>query len=56
MLSSLLTLLDILTGGLHKDKRKNCESYHEYVTVNDSSLVFKCVDCNKNYEKEFDED
>ena len=26
-----------------------------HVTVNDGSFIFKYVDCNKNYEKEFDE-
>ena len=45
MLSLLSTLPDILTRGLL-----------EYVTVNHSSLVFTCLDCNKNYEKDFDED
>ena len=43
MLSSLLALPDILTGGLHKDECKNYKSCLEYVTVNDSLLVFKCV-------------
>lgn len=28
----------------------------EYMTVNDDPLVFKCVDCNKNYEKRFNKD
>ena len=40
-----ITLTDILTRGLL-----------EYVIVNHSSLVFTCLDCNKNYEKDFDED
>ena len=34
----------------------NCNYCFEYVTVNNVTLVLKCVDCNKSYEKEFGED
>ena len=55
MSRSLSSLADNLAKGLHKDK---CKMYSvlEYMTVNDDPLVFKCVDCNKNYEKRFNKD
>ena len=54
MASSLPSLTDNLAKGLHKDK---CEKYKSGLvdaTVKDSTLTFKCVDCNKNHEEEFD--
>ena len=42
MLSLLSSLADNLVKGLHKDKCKDCKSNLPYMTVNDSSLVFKC--------------
>ena len=32
--------------GLYKDKCEKCKSNLEYATVKDSTLTFKCVDCN----------
>ena len=53
--SSLSSLADNLSEGLHKDKCKNCKSDLEYVTASavakDTILIFKCVDCNESYEK-----
>ena len=55
--SSLSSLADNLSEGLHKDKCKNCKSDLEYVTASavakDTILIFKCVDCNESYEKTF---
>ena len=34
----------------------NCKYCFEYATVNNDTLVLKCVDCNKSYKKEFGED
>ena len=53
--SSLSSLTDIVTEGLHKDKCEKCKSGFESITVKNGTLTFKCVDYNKNYEKEFDE-
>ena len=44
-----------LAEGLHKGKRKDCKFCLEYVNTKDGSFIFKCSDCNKIYEKEFDE-
>ena len=54
--SSLSCLADNLAEGLHKYKYEDCKFDLEYMTVNDRSLIFKCKDYKKNYEKEFDED
>ena len=54
--SSPSSLDDNLAERSHKDKCKNCKANHEYITVSNGSLVFKCVECNKNYKKKFDED
>ena len=55
MARSLSSLADNFTGEPHRGKSKSYKSDLEYITINDSSFVFKCVDCNTNYEKEFDE-
>ena len=54
MASSLPSLTDNLAKGLHKDKCEKYKSGLEYATVKYSTLTFKCVDCNKNHEKELD--
>ena len=56
MSSSPLSLDDNLAERSHKDKCKNCKSNHEYMTLRNGSLVFKCVECNTYYKKMFDED
>ena len=40
---------------LPKDYTKMILSAFEYVAAKDNILTFKCDDCNKDYEKEFDE-
>ena len=54
MLRSLSGQAGNLPEGLRKDKFKDCKSGLEYIIAKDSILIFKCVDCNKNYDKEFD--
>ena len=54
MVSPLSRLADNIAKGLHKVKCKDCMSGLEYVAGKDDILTFKCVDCNKNYEKVFD--
>ena len=39
-----------------KTKYKDCKFYLQYLTVKDKILQFKCLNCKKNCEKEFDED
>ena len=56
MVCSLSSLTDNLKEGLHKCKYNDCKSSFEYMTIKDSLLTFKCVYCNKTYEKKFHED
>ena len=53
MPSSLSSLADNLSEGLHKDKCKYCKPDFEYMIAKENTLIFKCVDCKTNYKKEF---
>ena len=56
MASSLSNLTDNLAEGLHEGKC-NCKSSRlEFMTANNSLLTFKCMVCNKTYERNFDQD
>ena len=48
MATSLSNLFDNLTEGIHK-------IFLEYESVEDNSIKFKCIFCNKNYSNKFDE-
>lgn len=54
MSSSLSNLTDILSEGLHKDKNQRLQRFSG-VCDRDNKLTSECVDCKKNYGKEFDE-
>ena len=55
MASSLSNLVDNLAEGVHKIKRKNCDCFLEYESVNDNLIKYKCLSCNKNYSNKLDE-
>ena len=56
-MSSLLSnLVDNLTEGIHNDKWTDCKSYYDYLLIKDDQLIFRCLKCNKNNNKEFNED
>lgn len=52
MTTSFSSLADKFTEGLHKGKCKYRKYRLEYGNVEDGSLEFKCVYCNKNCEKQ----
>ena len=54
MTSSPSRVADNFTKGLYKDKV--CKFNLEYMTAKNNITLPKCADCNKNFEKEFDED
>ena len=33
----------------------NCECYRKYTNIKDDFIEYKCLCCNKNYQKMFDE-
>ena len=53
---SLSSFTDNFAEGRNNDKCEDCKSYCEYMEVIDGSLMCKCLNCNKNLEKEFKED
>ena len=71
MASSLSNLVNNLSEGIHRikckygddDKKretcgikyKHCECFLEYTNFKDDLIEFKCLSCNKNYQRKFDE-
>ena len=56
MSSSLSSLVDNLSEGLHGDKCTDCKSCLDYMSVKDDQLIFRCFECKKNYKKEFNKE
>ena len=56
MSSSLLSLFDNLSEGIHNDKCIHCKSCLECLSIEDNKLMCKCIDCNKNYKKDYNKD
>ena len=56
MSSSLSSLIDSLSEGLHCGKCIDCKSCLEYMPVKDDQLIFMCFECKKNYEKDFNKE
>ena len=53
MATSLSKLVDNLTDNIHNDKCDKCKSNLCFVNAVNEKLIFKCIDCEKEYEKEF---
>ena len=56
MATSLLKLVDNLTDNIHNDKCTKCKSNLCFVRAMNEKLIFKCIDCEKEYEKEFNKE
>ena len=56
MATSLSKLVDNLTDNIHNDKCIKCKSNLCFVRAMNEKLVFKCIDCEKEYEKEFNKE
>ena len=61
MSSSLSSLVDNLSEGLHSDKCTDCKSCLDYMITKDdqqscTQLIFRCFECKKNYEKDFNKE
>ena len=56
MATSLSKLVDNLTDNIHNDKCIKCKSNLCFVRVMNETLLFKCIDCEKEYEKEFNKE
>ena len=53
MATSLSKLVDNLTYNIHNDKCVKCKSNLCFVRAMNEKLIFKCIDCEKEFEKEF---
>ena len=49
--TSLSSLVDNLSDGLHNNKCTDCNSNLDYMKVENSPLIFLCLKYNKNYNK-----
>ena len=56
MATSLSKLVDNLTDNIHSDKCDKCKSNLCFVEAVNEKLIFKCIDCEKEYEKEFNKE
>ena len=56
MATSLSKLVDNLTDNIHNNKCIKCKSNHCFVRAINEKLIFKCIDCEKEYEKEFNKE
>ena len=53
MSTSLSSLVDNLSEGLHSDKCTDCKSCLDYMITKDEQLIFRCFEYKKNYKKDF---
>ena len=51
MATSLSKLVNNLTDNIHNDKCIKCKSNLYFVRAMNEKLIFKCIDCEKEYEK-----
>ena len=56
MATSLSKLVDNLTDNIDNDKCIKCKSNLCFVRAINEKLIFKCIDCEKEYEKEFNKE
>ena len=53
MPSSLSSLVDNLSEAVHSEKCTGCKSCLDYMITKDDQLIFRCLECKKNYKKDF---
>ena len=53
MSTSLSSLVDNLSEKLHNDK--DCKSELDYMSVKNNQLIFQCLECKRNYKKDYKE-
>ena len=56
MATSLSKLVDNVTDNIHNDKCIKCKSNLCFVRAMNETLLFKCIDCEKEYEKEINKE
>ena len=56
MSSSLSSLVNNLSEGVHGNKCIDCKSCLIYMIIKDDQLIFRCIEFKKNYQKEFNKE
>ena len=56
MSSSLLSLVNNLSEGLHSGKCIDCKFCLDYISVKDDQLIFRCFESKKNQNKDFNKE
>ena len=54
--SSLSSLVNNLSEGLHSDKCTDSKSSLDYIATKDKQLIFRWFECKKNYKKDFNKE
>ena len=54
--SSLSSLDDNLTEGIHSNNCTDCKSSVEYIKIEDTHSIFKCLKCNNKHKIHFNKD
>ena len=56
MSSSLSSLVDNLSEGLHSDKCTDCKSCLDCMMLKDDQFIFRGFECKKDYKKDFNKE
>ena len=56
MSTSLSKLVDNLSEGLHNNRCVDCKSCLDYMKKKNEKLIFRCFNCKKNYEEDFNKE
>ena len=56
MSSSLSSVVDNLSEGLHNHMRRNCKSCLDYISAKDRQLILKFTECSENHKNHFNKD
>ena len=56
MSTSISSLVDNLPDGFHCNKCIDCTSSLDYIITRDDQVIFRCFECKKNYQKDFNKD
>ena len=56
MSTSLSSLVNNISDGVHRNKCTNCKCSLDYLKVEGIQSIFKCLNCNKNFNKDFNKE
>ena len=56
MTTTLTSHIDNSSDGFHCSKCIDCKTSLDYMITRDDQLIFRCFECKKNYQKDFNKD